>query len=174
MAGVNPRISVIGLYNYDSNLFANMWVPTGLNKPVLVDNLLMELGELQVIYPDPEFMKEAIKQWSISKTHAWQKIYDAIHQQYNPLWNKDGRVMEIHDLHLSDTDKVAAFNSSTLQDDAQHIHSDNGSIERLETGNIGLTSSQELMMQEVTLWQNVNLMEIIIEEFKQRFCIMVY
>ena len=51
-----------------------------------------------------------------------------------------------------------------------------GTTERtvLAYGNIGVTTSQEMLTQEMEVAKIINVMNIIIESFKNRFCIMVY
>ena len=51
-----------------------------------------------------------------------------------------------------------------------------GTTERtvLAYGNIGVTTSQEMLTQELELAKIINVIPIIIESFKERFCIMVY
>lgn len=86
---------------------------------------------------------------------------------------------------------TAAYNSGTLQPEDQSITdqdttdtgtldvdqtvTDAGTItrERTEQGNIGLTSTQQLITEERSI-ADFSLYKIIIEEFKRRFCIMVY
>ena len=186
MSGTNPMLSVIGLYNWDNNLFAKMWVPQQLNKPVLINNLLMELGELQVIYPDPDFMKTAIEQWSFTKVLQWQRIFDAMQKNYDPLYNKDAHYeeTETRDLHSTggseSVGQVSAYNADDFvnreKGTAEAESADTGTItrERREYGNIGITTSQQMLREEVELWNELNMMNIIISDFKYRFCVMVY
>ena len=51
-----------------------------------------------------------------------------------------------------------------------------GTTERtmLAYGNIGVTTSQEMLTQELELAKIINVIPIIIESFKDRFCLMVY
>ena len=103
---IRPLISILTLYQIDDTLFENMELParpftdrgyddlflTGwdLNKDTLVENLLMELAELNVLYTDPAFMKYAITTWSKKNKAVWQALYETLFFKYNPIWNKDG------------------------------------------------------------------------------------
>ena len=103
---IRPLISILTLYQIDQTLFDNMELParpftdrgyedlflTGwdLNKDTLVENLLMELAELNVLYTDPVFMKYAITTWSKKNKAVWQALYETLFFKYNPIWNKDG------------------------------------------------------------------------------------
>lgn len=186
MAGVNPRISILGLYNWDDSIFDGLSLPAGLDKNIVIRNLMIELSELQVIYPDPDFMKEAIRLWSYTKQDQWKRIYDALQHEYDPLWNKDATYKETETRDLKgtgkseSTNKVAAYNSESFVNAArgntEGESTDTGTVtrDRREYGNIGVTSSQDLLQQEVDLWSDLNMTNIIVNDFKQRFCIMVY
>lgn len=103
-------VTPVSLYAQDPTLFDGMQLPTmpsnptdypdlyvsgfNLDRDVLVDNLLMELGEMDVIYTDPAFMKFAITQWSKKELPVWQELYNTLFYKYNPLWNKDGTIKE--------------------------------------------------------------------------------
>lgn len=103
---IRPLISILTLYQIDDTLFESMELParpftdrgyedlflTGwdLNKDTLVENLLMELAELNVLYTDPVFMKYAITTWSKKNKAVWQALYETLFFKYNPIWNKDG------------------------------------------------------------------------------------
>ena len=51
-----------------------------------------------------------------------------------------------------------------------------GTSERtmLAYGNIGVTTSQEMLTQELELAKIIEVIPIIIQSFKDRFCLMVY
>ncbi len=91
----------------------------------------------------------------------------------------------------SNTNSVAAFNSSAFEnrekdtianerrDEAENTSISNGTDtgditrERHEYGNIGVTTTQQMIKEEREVVQ-FNIVGYIIEDFKQRFCIMVY
>ena len=166
-------LSVIGLIEADPNLFENMYVPEYVDADPFFHELIYEIGELEVIYPDPGFMKEAIGAWSYTMAPKWERIAAVMSAEYNPLWNKDGTFYEKEKLNNTAGTKVSAFNSSTFVDSGQV--NNNGTVERWRTeqGNIGVTTSQEMVKEEVDV-ANINLYRIIIDDFKQRFCLMVY
>lgn len=103
-------VTPLSLYMLDQTVFDNLQLPTPptnpadypdlyvsgfqLDRQVLVDNILMECGELYVIYPQPDFFKYAVGQWSKKELPVWQALYDTLFYKYNPLWNKDGTIKE--------------------------------------------------------------------------------
>ena len=76
------------LYNYDETLFDSIVLPAGINKDDVVNNLVMELAELEVIYPNAPILKTAIGFWSKKELPVWVKSYNSTTQEYNPIWNQ--------------------------------------------------------------------------------------
>lgn len=139
---LRATMSLLGLYQADPTLFDNLELPEGLELDTLRDNMICELAELEVIYPDPVFMKSAIGFWSKKQLHVWTELYETLLYDYNPIWNKDGTKTETRDLaatedvtdgnthshditstrnlaHTDDsttTESVFGFNSSTAAD----------------------------------------------------------
>lgn len=238
------KLSILGLYQHDNSLFDNMQLPaefTADDRETLINNLLMECAEFECTYPAFDFCKAAIGFWSKARLHVWQKLYNTMFFEYNPIWNKDGTVTETRTKEYSGEkagttestkestaetedavsgskiangsqdstteNKTAGFNSS---DYAKHDKSDvdsswsetdtnstrrtvndtgsesgsttesgttsgNESEEytRVEQGNIGVTSTQQLIKEEreVAMFE---IDEVIINDFKKQFCILVY
>lgn len=83
------RMTLIGLYNYDSTLFDEVVLPDGYDKQTFIDALLMEHGEKCVLYTVPDFMKFSLgvvsRKWALELT----RIYEALTAEYNPIYNYD-------------------------------------------------------------------------------------
>lgn len=209
----SAMLSILGLYNYDNLIFEDMVVPaavtdetTGVTteaveKPMLVDLLLMQLAELEVIYPDPDFMRQAIARWSRSRITEWEKLNLTIYLKWNPIHNYD-RTEEWTDGEQgsgennssdtvtgngTNTQSVAGFNSTTLVDSGKTVSNSTSSREGNGTnrynktvtrkgsvkGNIGVITADQMIAQ-FRETAKFNIYDVIIDEFKQRFCIMVY
>ena len=82
-------MSVMGLYNWDNTLFDLLTLPEGMDKNTLVDNLLVELSELEVLYPNPVVMKNLIGVWSDKQLDIWNRLYQTTQYEYNPIENYD-------------------------------------------------------------------------------------
>ena len=253
----NATLSLLGLYYADDELFENFEYPEEIDGEVLIDNLLMETAELEVVYSDPRFMKLAIGAWSKKELPIWEKLYNTTILEYNPIWNKDGKVTEIEtnkrehtgtnidtgsssgseknsslvhngsesssrghtgkstEAEAETINSVAAFNATTFQNrdksdtdsmsyessidavdtkDTQHSvktdelstamndqrlgkqsssDDDKRVYERIEQGNIGVTTTQSMIQEEREVVQ-FNVINYIIDSFKQRFCLLVY
>ena len=127
---LTPRLTLIGLYNnYSDSLFANLSFPVGIDAETFIDTLLLRYGECPLIYPDFDFMVLAIGAWSRKWANSFERIYNAIKAEYNPLHNYDrteewtenetedknlNRDTETEENRSGNTEsKVSAFNEST-------------------------------------------------------------
>lgn len=87
--GRAATMSVMGLYNWDNTLFDLMQIPEALDRQDLIENLLGELAELEVLYPNPVVMKNLIGVWSNKQLDIWQRLYATTQYEYNPIENYD-------------------------------------------------------------------------------------
>lgn len=181
--------SILSLYNYDDTLFDYVEFPDELDHDKTVQSILLQCAELELVYPDLETMRTALVLWASSCRASWEKMAYTVYAEYNPLWNKDANITEDRDsgqqrstsANGTVTGKVTGFNSSgftnadqTLNDsEAQEDTTLNEKIVRRETGNIGVTSTQELIQREREIAE-FNLTDYIVQDFKKRFCILVY
>ena len=234
-------VDLIGMYNYDNSVLDLMQIPEALDRPTLIDNLLMETAEMELLYNNVGFLKQAIGSWSRKNITVWNELYDTTQYEYNPIWNKDGTIKETEtrdlagsdhttdntdrvdnlqdkntrnyedketrDLDDNSTHSVYGFNSNSAAPESKDESEQNGTDtinhtgtdtydhtgrqdvdrtfdkattdtgtithERTEQGNIGLTSTQQLIQEQREVVK-LNLMDIIINDFKQRFCLGVY
>ena len=87
------KITLIGFSNYfesfGDDLFKYLNVPAGIDKQTLVNNILMQGGEFEVLYSDPNFLQNMIGVWSNKWQRTMTKWIDALNTKYNPLENYD-------------------------------------------------------------------------------------
>lgn len=266
---MSATLSIRGLYIMNESLFTEMTMPDGMtvaDRDIIVDNILNEFAELEVIYPDPVFMQDAIGKWSHKEVGTWARIYRASIADYNPIenYNRTETYTETgsNSEHLSgsdseahtgtDTEKHSGSDTSTTNslssitgldsdtdsgtdtittnragfdsnqlvttgtDSTQHGHvltksisestnergsasvshgknigfqhgetvttnygrtnTGNNTISRSGnvSGNIGVTTSQQMLEQELIVSAKLNVYNYIMESFKNRFCLEVY
>lgn len=82
-------LSVMGLYEWDNTLFDLFLIPEALDRDVLVENLLVELAEQEVLYPNPVVMKNLIGVWSRKQLDIWERLWKTTQYEYNPIENYD-------------------------------------------------------------------------------------
>lgn len=197
-------MNLLSLYNYDESLFDNLVLPEGIDKDTLVNNLLLDTVSQEVLYADPDIMKQAIGMWSKKELPVWQRLKDTldIRGTYNPIYNYD-RNEEITNDHTSnttesenhntnkgtDTTKVSqgSFNSNDLtqvnqQDNILGSGNDENGRDTFTGdhtfnahlyGNIGVTTTQEMIKEELSI-DEINILDYIIDSFKNRFILSVY
>lgn len=303
---MGANMSVLGLYNWNNTLFDNLCVPNEFSSDdtsLLIDNIILETAELEVIYPNFDFMKAAIGAWSEKEVVTWQRIYNAMVADYNPIENynrvektnvqnrgamtesgndsdvrtgydsvvgsgntsdvgsgtitdaNSGTITDVKSGSYTDamsgydsdvgsgkdttTNSITSFDSNTLQvhdqtevspastmthnknttlthtnnadtltrtlnDSTTHTRADTVTHNRADTetqnynstfthnfgkvttdstgslttsnisGNIGVTTSQQMLEQELAVAPKLNVMNYIIDSFRNRFCLLVY
>jgi len=170
-------LSIQGLYEYDNTLFQGLQLPKGLSQEAVINEILLQCAELEIMYPNIDIMKLAITTWSVANQYTWQKLYDTMVVEYNPIWNVDATVNIDRNTSGSGnaTDAVKGFNSNTwAESDKTDTNSsaEEDVIER-RTGNIGVTTTQQMLEQERKIAE-FNMISYIAQSFKQRFCLLIY
>ena len=87
------KITLIGFDNYmksvNDDLFKNLSTPTGIDKALLVNNILLKGGEFEVLYAEPYFLQNMIGVWSAKWQRTMERWINALSIDYNPLENYD-------------------------------------------------------------------------------------
>lgn len=170
-------LSIVTLNNYDDSIWDGFELPIGLDKNEAVFDICTQCSDLALLYPDFDLMKKAISSWSKRNAVIWQKLYDTVTVEYNPLWNVDAVITETNSgtNDTTNTDSVKGYNDTSWADHAKNVvdndWSEGKSMRR--TGNIGVTSSQKLLTEE----REVALFDIyrtITKSFMKEFCLMIY
>ena len=108
------KISLLGLANWNENLFGNMnWpdpfngVSPVLDKQAFLSELFSRTAELEIIYTDPRFMQFMIAHWSKTRLPVWNLLWETTQYEYNPIENynriEDGTDTDKHTGTTSDT-----------------------------------------------------------------------
>lgn len=193
-------LSILGLYNYDNSIFNLFVVPDGMDKELIINNILLECAEMEIIYPEPDIMKNAIGLWSNKQLESWARMYKTMQLEYDPIYNYD-RFEEWLDSNTATTHsntnsnlnrkgstkhQVNAFNSGITDSNIDSI--DNTDTDNTNTnsnnsaigahsghlyGNIGVTTSQQMLQSEIDISKFI-VADYIIDQFKERFCLLVY
>ena len=108
---MRATLSMIGLYNWDPSIFDTMELPAGLDRDTVISAILLDSMDLEVLYPDPEYMKYALANYSKRRIDVWNKLYSTTKLEYNPIWNKDGTITETEE--VSRTGDTSGKSSTT-------------------------------------------------------------
>lgn len=285
---MRSSMSITGMYEYDPTIFDNFHYPYEgddhpyYDKDIYISRILTDAMDMELVYPDPKFMKRAIQIWSLSLRNNWQRIGDALAKMYNPIENynrtetwtdtdtrtenwtdtdnrteswthgRTGTENSTVDVNRKDnlkekttgktetksdsttevdteeTNSAMAYNTDTWKDSTKTVtDSDTGvvanstvevdnTVENTGTqdtktttngstsengnstgtiggtlgrtgntggsvthtgnvsGNIGVTTSQQMVIQEVELRDQYSLVDIVVRDFIEKFCILVY
>lgn len=189
---LKATMSLLGLYEFDKDLFTLMKYPSGFSdddKITFINNLLAETANLQILYPDPGFMREMIGAWSKKQLHVWEELYKTLSYDYDPIMNYDRHEESTDTYNNSHQDNgkadrfQAAYNSPMDPDNlpitdrgtTENGARDNGTNRHTMRayGNIGTTTTQKMISEqrEVVMF---NIYDEMIKDFRQRFCLLVY
>lgn len=219
---MRSEMTLWGLYNFDDDIFLSLQIPDNLNREQFIHALLVECMDMEVLYPDPVFMRDAIRSWSLAMLHSWQQLRDALYASYNVIENydrnedwtdKDTRTDNLTQTtngsttgggtvtgsnSTTDTHSAKGYNSGAMvagekdQIDTTTSNTTSDSTTNNSTttntgtqgrdytrkgrvhGNIGVTTSQQMIQAEIDLRVANQLTYIIINQFKQRFLLLVY
>ncbi len=140
------KITLIGMDKWNEHLWDEMVLPSEINADIFKSSLLVKFGEMEVLYPDPEFMQKYIGIWSLKWQHTFERWVEGMKAEWNPIENYD-RYEEFEDSgtktgHTNSTgedntntsgtgsteDKVSAYYSGSYQPkDYAETHSSSGS-----------------------------------------------
>lgn len=189
---IRVTMSIRGLQRYDGHLFDDMVLPEDLVREDIIEEILTRCADLELLYPEPITLRNAIGRWSRRMLPIWEKLLATLEYEYDPIANYDRH--ETHGRELSreysssgtsegettgsrnaynggwtDTDR-ATSDAETAQSGTQ---GEEESIEIRAYGNIGVTTTQQ-MIEEQRRVVRFDLSEEIVEEFRRRFCLLIY
>lgn len=84
-----PRITLYGMMMYDETLFDDVVLPEGLDKDILVSEIVSKSGDLFPYYQVPPILKRNISYWFIRRRYDFEQMYKALTAKYNPIENYD-------------------------------------------------------------------------------------
>ena len=183
----SATLTLIGLNNFldtrNIDLFEKLSFPDGIDKETAIQNILLMCDEKELLYPNPDFMIEAIGLWSKKWNRTFTKWIKALNIEYNPLenydrqesWSDSTSSSESNSASASDSshgstsmlNDVSAFNSDYLRNDsaskndarnnasssskANNLKAELSKHEGRVHGNIGVTTSQQMLQAEIDI-----------------------
>lgn len=167
-------MSLLGLYNWDATILDGLTVPDGVDKSVLINNLLRECAELEIVYPQPEALKFFVSEWAKERLPIWEKLAATLKFDYDPISNYD-RKEEWTDTGSGTSEAMTAGYNSAGADVPEAKSSANSNSKRTGRayGNIGVTTTQHMIEEERRI-SDFDIDHVIIQEFKKTFCLLIY
>lgn len=187
---------------YKTSIFDGISLPEAIDPQILYDRIMIRAGEFSVMYTDIDYLKYQTD--NFFKVHyktfeEWAKVMEV---EYNPIENYDryedysgnGSSSSESSATGSGTNSntttttSAAENSSSYEpyDRVQDTGStsSSGSSEGNEShrdshtshihGNIGVTTSQQMIQSSIDLYKNFNIYDWIADMYTDDICIKIY
>lgn len=179
------------MHLWDEDLFDDITLPSGMDKTTVVNQIMLDNGLLEVVYPEHDLLKGLIKAHFLARQLDYQRLWDAVSQTYNPLFNLDRKNTLTEKTERTDNasgttattseNKVSAFDSSTYQPSeeltgntntntetqGQDVHT----LESHEEGSIGVITPQDMIRREFGIRKDWNIYKFISMDFRDQFMI---
>ena len=185
------------MHLWDGDLFDDITLPSGMDKTTVVNQIMLDNGLLEVVHPEHDLLKGLIKAHFLARQLDYQRLWDAVSQTYNPLYNLDRKntLKETTDrtenttgnttsnTNQSTEQKVSAFDSSTYQPSEQMSGNTSDStdattdsqgqdvhtLESHEEGSIGVITPQDMLRREFDIRKDWNIYKFISLDFRDQF-----
>ena len=86
---MTSTLSLLGLYRWKPDLLDTLQLPTGLDRQAVISELLLQCAEVEILYPDPDFLSTAVANWSTVMLPIWTRLYETTKLKYDPIANYD-------------------------------------------------------------------------------------
>lgn len=196
------NVTLATIYNYDTSIFDGVEFPSNISVQDFVDTLLMQCGEMPVLYSSPPLLKSLIQVWSNISQYSWEHLAATLTAEYNPIENYD-RMEDWQDSNINNSrytnstnntssgstkeqvygyndlatpaDNSASTSASTSADtsDSAGNSTSTGTRKGRAHGNIGVTTTQEMLESERRV-SMFNFYDAVIRDFQKRFLIWLY
>lgn len=183
-------------YDADGNPTTETVTP---DKEILVNSILDEVAELQPITIDPDVMKMKINNFFLKNKVGFEHLISINLIWYSPIENtdryesrKDSRVTnatvgesqnatmahsDLHKVSTYDSDILHEAEGNTSDDTNSFTGSKNSNIDDGGNatihahGNIGVTTNQQMLNQELEFWTRFSFYKIVAERFMFELCL---
>ena len=195
---LQPRLTLYGMYQYDPTLFDGVVLPDGMDKTLMVNQIIRQSGDLFPYYQAPPQVKTAITEWFTRRKNNFAKLWQGFTAEYNPIENYDRQEDSTETPNITHTLSNSGQDASTNEADVQGYNgtdyvpnsrtkssgtsSTNGTDTESGTrtytsrihGNIGVTTSAQMLEGELALRKSMDLYALIAAEFETDNLIQVY
>lgn len=195
---LQPRMTLYGMYQYDPTLFDGVVLPDGMDKTLMVNQIIRQSGDLFPYYQAPPQVKTAITEWFTRRKGNFAKLWQGFTAEYNPIENYDRQEDSTETPNITHTLSNSGQDASTNEADVQGYNgtdyvpnsrtkssgtsSTNGTDTESGTrtytsrihGNIGVTTSAQMLEGELTLRRSLDIYALIAAEFETDNLIQVY
>lgn len=195
---LQPRMTLYGMYQYDPTLFDGVILPEGMDKTLMINQIIRQSGDLFPYYQVPPEVKSAITEWFARRKDNFAKLWQGFTAEYNPIENYDRQEDSTETPNITHTLSNSGQDASTNEADVQGYNgtdyvpnsrtkssgtsSTNGTDTESGTrtytsrihGNIGVTTSAQMLEGELALRKSMDIYALIAAEFETDNLIQVY
>lgn len=82
-------LSILGLYEWNEEIFDNLVLPEGIDRDILIPEIVTQCSDFCLLYPNYDFMKMLIGVWSQKEQTIWANMLRSEQFEYNPIENYD-------------------------------------------------------------------------------------
>ena len=122
------KLTLIGMEKYlnpEHSVFEKLTLPEGIDRETLIGAIFLRCQEFEVLYPNPDFMIEAVKLWGMKNYWTFDRWVKLINKEYDPLYNKDYHE-EVSDVHYGQYAKSGSgSNSGSSSESSDYTRTDN-------------------------------------------------
>lgn len=140
---MGASLSILGLYEWNEGIFDNLELPEGLDRDVVIPEIVTECADFCLLYPDYDFMRMLIGAWSKKEKRVWADLLKSESFEYNPIENYDRyeeitRSVEGESTASGTSSNTSSGNGSSTATGAQTAYN---SIDFEDTGKTTSTST---------------------------------
>lgn len=184
-------ISILNLYGY--KIFDDIKLPTGIDKELLINSIMDKCATNEPLYTDELLLKQKINVFFLKNYNTYERLYNAYTLEYNPIENYDRKeelkrnidsnneVTNNDSYNEERTGKVSPFDIDSFKNDTNDIL--NSDTDKKEVGkrkdsiiesnrihgNIGVTTTQQMLQSELDIIYKINIYELITNDFYNEF-----
>lgn len=157
------KVTIIGQeqflrQNENQSLFDLLQLPTGIDKDLLTDNILLTAGDFESLYDNPYFFRNMISVWGRKWYRTFDKWVTVLNEEYDPLENYDRKEFwedqgKMNRKESTDTTDNLAV-SQAIQDAAQSITNSTSNTSTTDTQNSESNDTQSVTGSTDTTTEN--------------------
>ena len=184
-------ISILDLYGY--GIFDDIKIPVGIDKDLLINSIMDKCATNEPLYTDENLLKAKIEVFFQKNYQTYERLFNAYTLEYNPIENYDRKESLSKKVYIENevanndsynedrTSKVSPYDVDSFKNDSNDVL--NSSTDKKENGkrnenvieenrihgNIGVTTTQQMLASELDIVYKLNIYELIANDFYNEF-----
>ena len=145
----------------EHKLFDDIRLPAGIDKEILINTIFDECAEFEPLTIDVDLMKAKINNFFARNYDNFNRLYQYTQIEYNPIENYS-RYSNTTSNNTNEN-KISAYDSADYQN---NMLTTDGNISSDHThGNIGVTTTVQMLEEDTNYWNKYNMYKMIAEKF---------